>query len=234
MVIPEPWADSRVFYERLTNPTVVARSVWSQPLTFLVEPVSRRCIHACTIDDVVRILEHIPKAHLADINTIVFRQPTRKQNILKPCWGRLVYWASLGPHSGPTVILEAQDPTQTNQWSVSLDPNDKAELERLREDGHHITQTRRNHIVESSVESIRATQLYRTIPHEIGHYVHYLQTPNAEYESKSSSEKESFAHRYADELRQSFTQENKIPFERITGSLCAGSDGLPKSWFGLT
>ena len=233
MTVPESASDGRLYYEQLKNPVVVSRNVWSEPMKFLVEPTSRGCMHACTPDDVVRVLEQIPWADWLGIETIVFRQPTRKQGLLKPCWGRLAYWADLGRYSGPTVFLEAQDPTRVYRWGSSLNPDDAAELERLRDDGHQVTQTKRDYIIQSSLEAIRATQLFRTIPHEVGHYVDSVTTPRNKYDSKPQQEKEAFAHRYADDLRRKLAESGRIPFERLDAGLRTGSVGLPKAWFGV-
>lgn len=248
MVIPEPWADRRMFYERLKDPITVRRQVWSHPVTFLVEPIQRGCVHACTIDDIIRILEHIPRNHLLDLKTIVLRQPTRKQSILSAVWGRLVYWANIGRHSGPTIILEAQDPTTPIRLSHSLGPAEVAELRRLEEDGHRITQTKRHYLIETTLEATRATQLYRTLPHEVGHYAHFIinvrqRWMNTEdldekarledaYWAKPQQEKEAFAQRYADELRDKLKKSGLIPFERLLGGLRSGRDGLRRECFG--
>ncbi|MDJ0797430.1 MAG: hypothetical protein QNJ51_11470 [Calothrix sp. MO_167.B12] len=45
------------------------------------------------------------------------------------------------------------------------------ELERLREDGHRTATDKRHYLISSTLDSIRNTQLYRTLHHEIGHYV---------------------------------------------------------------
>ena len=67
--------------------------------------------------------------------------------------------------------------------------------------------------------------------HKLGHYVHYLEVvkrprkPDKELEEREKrsdyyfnlpkSEKERFAHRYADDLRGMLVQKEVIPFDRI-------------------
>ena len=125
------------------------------------------------------------------------------------------------------------------------------ELQRLKEDGHGITEAKRNHIIESNLESIRTTQLYRTLLHEIGHWVDWCSSveapssigndPNQSferldeiYDSKPSVEKEAFAHRYADELRGKLLADKSIPFDRILAAQSLASDGLQLNDFALS
>ncbi len=104
-------------------------------------------------------------------------------------------------------------------------------MERLKSDGHKILDNKRHFIAEYKLDNVRNTQLYRTLPHEFGHYVHYLEeverpgTEEEEYEvwelrydnyfKISTSDKEKFAHRYADELVTILKTAAVIPFERI-------------------
>jgi hypothetical protein len=128
MRIPVEWDGGRMYVERLRDPVVVERSVFGRPIVFLLEPVTAGFVHACTLDDVVWILEQIPAQHLRSIKTFVLRQPTRKEAMLRPCWGRLVYWANLGRHAGPTIYLDAQEPSHVYRWALGLDPDDMLEL----------------------------------------------------------------------------------------------------------
>jgi hypothetical protein len=97
-----------------------------------------------------------------------------------------------------------------------------------------VTQTKRDYRVESTLQSIRRTQLDRTIAHEIvGHYAHYLATPRAEYAAKPHVEREAYASRYADALQRDLSRDGRIPFARMEDSLRLGADGLQKAWFGV-
>ncbi|MEL6460284.1 MAG: hypothetical protein AAFQ91_18850, partial [Cyanobacteria bacterium J06621_15] len=134
---------------------------------------------------------------------------------------------------------------QPLKWSKSLTPEGAKELERLREDGHVVVTDKRQHIINSTLDTIRNTQLYRTLPHEIGHYVDYLtkvEEPskdnfdlwsvlNDKYHSRPSQERESFAHRYADEFRKQQISMGKIPFERMFDDSKMRAVGLDPGWF---
>lgn len=106
------------------------------------------------------------------------------------------------------------------RWVLSL---------RLKADGYNFIEHKWYFEAEMPQRLVRATQLYRTLPHEFGHYVHYLEVverPNEEdedieewerfreiYHVLPSVEKESFAHNYADRLREELLAENLIPFD---------------------
>src|SRR5688572_8501323 len=83
MVVPQRW--DAPFYTTLRGAIAVARGKW----TFLVEPARTPFVHACTIDDVAHVLAMAPPKDVAAIDLIVLRQPTRKQRMLEPVWGRL-------------------------------------------------------------------------------------------------------------------------------------------------
>ena len=245
LVIPWAWADNRIFYERLVDPVVVEIQVGSISKHVIIEPTIKGFIHACTVDDIQRLLELIPAEHINDITAFVLRQPKRKEQILSSVWGRLIYSSDLCGFSGPTVYLEAQNFEQPLKWSKSLTPEGAKELERLREDGHVVVTDKRQHIINCTLDTIRNTQLYRTLPHEIGHYVDYLtkvEEPskdnfdlwsvlNDKYHSRPSQERESFAHRYADEFRKQQIARGTIPFERMFDDAKMRAVGLDPGWF---
>lgn len=245
LVISAAWADDRIFYEKLVNPIEIQVTVQSVSLHILVEPPLSGFAHACTVDDVARVLEMTPVAHFEAIELIVLRQPKRKEQILSPCWGRLVYWADIGELSGPAIYLEAQDISRPLKWSKSLTPDRGLELDRLRQDGHSILSDKRHHVINCTLDTVRNTQLYRTLPHEVGHYVDYLQSVeqpsgddadrwlslNDRYHKKASQEKESFAHRYADEFQAVETANGRLPFDRIVDEDRMKLHGLNPDWF---
>lgn len=247
LVIPASWPEDSVFWERLSSPIAISRMVKSQELTFLVEPTRQGWIHACTVEDICQVLEQIESSHLIEIELIILRQPTRKQSILKPVWGRLAYYAVTGQYSGTAIILEAMNPADRWQWPVSLTPDDEKELDRLREDGHRVTMDNRYHKIERTLASIRSTQLYRTLLHEVGHYVDWLthlvnpssaSIDEAEeerirtvWDAKPIQEREAFAHRYAAETRAELVNKGIIPFARILDQGRMQSDGLDPMWF---
>jgi len=175
-------------------------------------------------------LRQVPSSDFFGIDFIVLRQPKRKEEIIAPVWGRLAYFAKIGAHDGRAIFLEALNPSKPIYWPKSLTPDRQQELERLCVDGHEIATTRRGHKIKVSLESIRATQLYRTLLHEIGHSVDNDRDPIA-FDRKSSLEKETFAHQYADKLRERLVRFGVIPFARIVDKKTIARDGLSVSDF---
>jgi hypothetical protein len=245
LTIPWAWADNRVFYERLVDPVSIPVTVNSISVHILVEAPFRGFVHACTVDDILRVLKLIPSRHLEQIKLFVLRQPKRKERILSSVWGRLVYWAYIGVYSGPAVYLDAQNLDRPLKWDKSLKPGCALELERLRQDGFSIRSGKRNHVIDCTLSSVRNYQLYRTLPHEIGHYVDYLEKvvePSLDdidkrlalgekYDSRPSQEKEAFAHRYADEFRLRNMNEGFLPFDRIFNENSIKQMGMDTEWF---
>lgn len=244
--IPERWTDARMYYEVLSNPRTVVRTLHGREITYLVEPTHGGCVHGCTVDDIFTLLRLLPGPFTRDIEVYVLRQPTEKQRTANPVWGRLSYWSSLGRFSGPSVTLEAQPIGEPNKWDRSLGPADQEELDRLREDGHPITETKRHFILTPTLDSIRSTLLYRTLPHELGHLAHYEEEVESRideqnsrddleerYFQKPSAERESYAHRVADTVRRKLRELGSIPFDRIGDSSSIRKDGLEPSWFGI-
>jgi hypothetical protein len=220
-------------YESLTSYTSISRLLHGRSITFLVERTRTDCYHACTVDDIAHLLQHIPPTDLEGIELIVLRQPKRKEEILNPLWGRVAFYVEIGKHRGRAIFIEAVNLTKPMRWSKSLIPDYEIELDRLRKDSHKITTTNRHHIVSSSLESVRMTQLYRTLLHELGHHMDYSSNQKA-FGRKTSHDKEAFAHRYADNLRQRLTKRKVIPFERIVDSERMQTDGLQMSDFMAT
>lgn len=142
--IPRAWAERRFFYERLIEPIVVPCDIGQLRIHVLVEPPLQGFTHACTVDDILRVLSYVPLAHTLPFEVIVLRQPKRKERILGPVWGRMVYWSNLGRFTGPAIYPETQDTSRPLKWSKSLTPDQAHELERLRDDGHHVTSDRRS------------------------------------------------------------------------------------------
>jgi len=180
---------------------------------------------------------HVPVADWEGIEAILLRQPRRKEQVLEPVWGRLAYTADLVDrqrrvlYQGPAIVLEAINPNQPIKFGKRLSPDGLAELDRLKVDGHTIRAGDKNHTVTPTLESCRATQLYRTFLHELGHWVDFLQKverPAAlladmsdqypmlldRFHRRPDKEKEQFAHAYADNLRRDLVSRQMLPFER--------------------
>ena len=225
------YSDKTVFhYENLKNYRSVKRVINTSLISFLVEETRDDCIHACTIDDITRVLQHVPSAELEGITLIVLRQPKRKEEILSSAWGRYIYYAEIDEYRGSAICLEAHPLTQPMRWPKSLFPDSQIELERLKSDGHSVTTAKRHHIVSADLTVVRTTQLYRTLLHEIGHHVDRMKDED-KFSFKTSKDKEIFAHKYADTLRKSLEQRGILPFERILNLNSLDTDKLRISDF---
>ncbi|MCW3847072.1 hypothetical protein OF829_07460 [Sphingomonas sp. LB-2] len=218
--------------EPLGTHRIETRDIQGKQVAFIVEKTSGGCVHACTIADIEHLLSHIPRSDWAGLNTFVLRQSTRKTRILNPAWGRLWYFTDLQFRgriiaSGPAIFLEAMQVDAPIKWSAALDPADAEELERLRTDGHRVERAGSRHIVTPNLDSARVTLLYRTLPHEIGHWFDWLQKVKAplargddyvtlvqRYFARPKTEREGFAHRYADALCARLKHDGVIPFPR--------------------
>jgi hypothetical protein len=229
----------------LYNPVVLERQINGTYITFLVEATNPGFCHACTPQDVEGLLRLIPPKCLAPIKMIVMRQPKKKEAILSRVWGRLHYWSNIDNYSGPAIHLEAQPSSATHRWGKTMTPDRALELERLRRDGHRIISDRRYYYITPNPCAVRNTQLYRTLPHEIGHYVDYLESVNnpagedyAEWErlnnlfwSKPSKDKEDFAHRFASEFIEHESCRGNLPFDRLFDPELLAANGLDPIWF---
>jgi hypothetical protein len=112
LVIPDRYSDISAFWERLNNPVGVEKTIKkNKKITFIVEPTIKGFFHSCTVDDVIKILNHFPGEDIDDIELIIFRQPKKKERVLSPVWGRLAYWSDINKYSGTGVYLEAQCPS---------------------------------------------------------------------------------------------------------------------------
>lgn len=217
-------------YENLKNYKTVLRDAWGYRINFLVEETRKDCWHACTVDDIMNVLHHVPPDDLENIDLIVLRQSKRKEEILNPTWGRWIAYAEIDEFCGSAITLETFTNSKPMRWSKSLAPDVFIELERLQADGHSITITKRHHVISSTLESVRSTQLYRTLLHEIGHHVDNKRNPQA-FNKKSLKDKEAFAHKYADKLRDKLTQEGVVPFARMLNIKSIEEDNLRLSDF---
>lgn len=217
-------------YENLKNYKTALRDASGYRITFLVEKTREDCRHACTVDDIMHLLQHVPPEDLEGIELIVLRQSKRKEETLRPVWGRWVPYAVIDDYSGTAIFLETATLSKPVRWSKSLTPDIQAELERLEADGHKITTTKRHHVLSADLNSVRSTQLYRTLLHEIGHHVDNKRSPNA-FDKKPSNDKEAFAHNYADKLRQKLSEAGAIPFARIFNTESIERDKLRLSDF---
>lgn len=174
--------------------TAERRTVSGHEIAFITEATLPGFVHACTVDDVVRVLHALPHEDWTGIHTVVFRQLTRKERMLSPRWGQIAF----GDADEATMFLVASERRQFLRWPLSIIPADSAELDRLRQDGHHVQLTARGWEIVSTLAAVRRTQLGRTIPHEVGHWVDYrASVARGGADTRSNASKELFADQYA-------------------------------------
>lgn len=235
MRVPEPHTDRygefRNNIETIEKADVREILIQDHEMTLIYEHPRHDAGYPCSPDDVIHLLAFVPEQDLEGLDIIAFRQPTRTQENLESAWGRLQYFADFRYASGSAIVLEAQDLNRTIKHSKKVSVEWTSEMERLRKDGHHFEQTQRDYIMQVSPETARNTVLYRTVLHELGHWVDYVQKvrdsdseeKEEEYEewkerydlywSRPSREHEDFAHRYAEEVGAKLREQGIIPFD---------------------
>jgi hypothetical protein len=229
-VIPESWHSVTRFYEVLGKYVVVTRPVGTRELPFLVEPTRPGWFYPCTIDDACAVLAHLPEEDLRTVDMVVLRQPTRRQRVLSPVWGRALFLFDIDRFSGPAIVLEAQS-MRPVKWPAGPSVERVRELDRLRRDGHRIEKTRRGIVIHPSREALRNTVLYRTLIHEVGHHVDAGRLTDAQWDCKSRTAKEDFAHRYAATQVDRLRQAALVPFDPVAGADAMLRDKLSPEWF---
>jgi hypothetical protein len=242
--IPRSRHINKAYWEKLEKPIKIPCALGAHQFNILVEPPLPGFRHHTTVDDLIRILEHIPEDDRADISSIVLRQSKRKERIFSLTWGRLAYWAEYDDSQGPAILLEAQPKYFQARWSKRLSILDRLELERLSLEGHQIVSDTRFYKIRSDPRAIRNTQLFRTLLHELGHYYDYIEKvliPSNDntgdfdelfdlYHSRSRREKENFAERYVSRMTSQLSAQGIIPFDPINPE-CLGYDELNREWF---
>jgi len=229
LTIPSSYMVLKWFPERLTKYEKIEKTINGHDFLFVVEQTRGKSRHSCSIEDISTIIEQIPKEDYGKLKFIVLRQPKRKEETLSPAWGRLIYSYEFEKVKAPAIIIEAIDFTRKLTRPNKLSIDSQKELERLIEDGHELINDGRNYVAAYKINNARNTQLYRTLPHEFGHYVQYLdvvERPGTKGESYEvweerydnyfkipGQEHEKFAHKYADALKEKLTREGIIPFE---------------------
>jgi hypothetical protein len=231
MRIPNACGLDRTWFEQLGRHEIVEKVAGGRQVKFIVENTTAGAVHVCSPEKICAVLEQVPHEDWEGLDCFLLRQPTRKQRLLSPVWGRLVMYAEIGQagkpnvYVGPAVVIEAMHLTAKVTWNLSLDPQAQRELDRLRQDGHRVVEDRRHYTILSDEKSVLTTQLYRTVPHEIGHWVDWLQRverPSQQtgtdyslladaYWSRPAAEREAFAHAYADGLRQRWKAQALLP-----------------------
>ena len=231
MRVPESWKDKHgnvsAFYERLNFVEEQLVTFGDAECAILYENPSEGFSYGCGPCDVTTVLKALDGILPAFPDIIAFRQPTRKQQQQQSAWGRFVYFAQIGSHSGSAVILEAQELGTKIRWSKRMSVDDRAEYGRLVADGHVFVETKRHFETVLVEEAVRNTKLYRTLLHELGHWAHYQQdvvdgrtaldedneVAQDLYFARPRSEREVFAHAFADKLSTVLRENGVIPFD---------------------
>lgn len=250
-VVPRSWRDSVLHWKRKRAHTVVSRTVWGRELPFMVEHTREDCIHACTVDDVAAVLRLLPKRHvnnfkdIAGIQGIVLRQPTRKEETLRPVWARLGFAVDVGPVTGPAIFLSAQPRQLRLRWGVRLGPDDQRELGRLQEAATRTNFDGRQHELFFDPDGVRRLQLFHSLPHEVGHWADMyenVELPALQaldvwaglwdaYWQRPVAERERFANRYAEERTASLREAGEIPFSRLLNVEALAAEDLRREDF---
>lgn len=201
-------------------------TIGESDLKLLYEAPNEGCSYGCHPADIVKLLSLVSKFVPALPDIIAFRQPTRKQQQQNPVWGRFLYYAEFGEHEGTAIMLEAQMLGAPLKWSNRMSVEERAEYERLVCDGHEFVESKRYRIAKLTEEAVRNTKLYRTFLHELGHLADYHQkvldkrtalarnqdVADSLYFSRPTSEREVFAHRFAENLKETLLESGEIPF----------------------
>ena len=151
LVISWPAVVFKSFKERLTNYTKDFRTINGNRFEFVIEQTREDSFHSCTVNDCAELLRHIPPTDYGRLNLVIFRQPKRKEEILNPVWGRLIYSYEFEGDYRPAVIIESINSNKILKWPKSQTPDGQKELERLKNDGHKIVTTKREHQIQLSL-----------------------------------------------------------------------------------
>lgn len=252
-VIPERWENWRPYYENISNPVQIQRRVHTTLLNMIVEPTLDNYIHACTPSDIARMINLLPSELIFGkdpLAGVVLRQPTRKQNTLRPVWGRICYQAEVANSlNGPVIFIEAI-PRDWNQyhWEKKLNVEAQQELNRMKHLIGNYRTERRSISFEFGLINQRRWLLYHTLIHEMGHLHDYSsrvtrpEDPELQkltederldrYFQRPVMDREAYAHRYSDTLRNQLIDEEQIPFARmLDDEALLRSEGIDPKWF---
>lgn len=137
MVIPYPQYhnDLRNHLERLTNYKKDKHIINGHEFIFIVENTLEDYEHACTVEDVLFLLQYLPAEDYGDMKYIIFRQPKRKEVKLNPVWGRLIYFFDFEKDYSPAIILESFPINGKLSWPKKISISARLEYQRLENDG---------------------------------------------------------------------------------------------------
>jgi len=230
MRIPVTWLDKHgncsLYFERLEKPGFESVKVGDSHVKVLFEAPRAGFSYGCSPADIVKLLTEVSNLVPVLPDTVAFRQPNRTQNQQDPTWGRFLYFAEFAEHHGTAIAVEAQELGAPFKWSKRMTLEDRAEYARLLRDGHVFVETKRDRVAVLTEEAVRNTILYRSFLHEHGYLADYhqkvlddktaldadLEVAENLYFSRSPSEREAFAHRFAEGLRDRLLASGAIPF----------------------
>lgn len=222
--VPWPRWERRPEQQRWPVSRVEQHECHGRPITVAVERLLDGHRHLCEPSAIVGVLNELPADDVDGLGLVVLHQETRKQTILKPAWGRILWCDRFRGYRGPVVMIDAIDLTyQWFVWGASITPPWQRELDRFRRLGVAVEQNKRGCRIDLQPEPLRRWQLARTVPHEVGHWVDFrawvleplgVQTAAEAVEhphygaridywcARSEREREEFADRYADHAEQ--------------------------------
>ena len=180
--------------------------------------------HACTVEDLEMIIQHSFRL-FQGLRTIICIK--KEQKIFHPF--ELVFIMSLKIALFRN-LLESVKQSSTFRFSRKADIDQQKELERLQKDGFKFIENKRDYEINLTLENVRNTQLYRTLLHEIGHYVQFCEDEER-FDRLPTSEKEVFAHNFADKLKLELEEKGVIPFPRQFFEHSFEQNGLDKNDF---
>lgn len=221
--MPWPTWNPRLPEDSWKAEAIEEHHVHGQTITVVSEQLRKGSVYPCAPTEACAVLECLPAADIAGIGLVVLRQPTRKQDILIPAWGRMHWCVEFRGYTGPAIALDAVDLDWPRlRWSRSLSPDQDKELGRMRQFGFAVTETRRSYEILLTPEHMRRWVLGRSLPHEVGHWVDFrrrvldplgaISTPDvyntqgyedllSRWWGRPHREREQFADRYADEAQ---------------------------------
>ncbi|MCP4751133.1 MAG: hypothetical protein GY866_09580, partial [Proteobacteria bacterium] len=250
--------DWKAHWEKLSDYRVFRKEIGASRPAFVVEKPADGFYFALTPWDVIRFLNLLDEDLWNEVELFIWRNQFRKERILSGAWGRIAYWANIDSRlEGAAIFFHSQRKTFDTRWNKNLKPEDAKELERYREAGIKVFNEKRQLKLVSSPETDRCIQLYYTLPHELGHLDDYSKhwnwldegaefgrdddaleegerridkgTPH--YDQKPDQEKEVYAHRFSDHLREKLKLNGRIPFPIEFDELEARQADIDLAWF---
>ncbi len=248
-VVPSGREWWRSYAEGLRDYVQVERLIDGRRLQFLIEPVEYGCVHPCTPDDVVYMLELLPAQATAGpypLQAVIMRQAPKKESLLRGAWGRFCPSVNVGPVDGAVIFLEAAMPHAKWNWARKLSLEDQSEVRRMDALLERVAGTGNGHRYKMGFAGLRRWVLYHTLIHEVGHWMDYRRMVVWPYERgevelteaidaywrRPRAERESFAHRFSDEWRDELARRDRgIPFAQQLYGPRLKEEGLDPSWF---